>query len=191
MDARLTEKALNQLGKLFVDTIKDRIKRKIYPYGNPNAKGTSDKIASGDLYNSISYSVETDKNGDSTIVISYLDYFNYVNRGRRKLAKRVPLDALLAWMKMRGITRFRDEKGRFKKGKMKSLAFAIQTNIYKFGIRPTNIYDSGIDDMEDYFNDFPNNLPPELRGETQEFFRSLEEDINNFIDLTLTKELSK
>jgi hypothetical protein len=190
MDARLTEQALNQLGELFVKVIKDRIKAKIYPYGNPQAKGNSDKIASGDLYNSISYSVETDKNGDSTIVVSYADYFNYVNRGRRKMAKRVPLDVLMAWMKMRGITRFRDSRGRFKKGSMKSLAFAIQTNIYKYGVRPANLYDGGIDDMEQYFDDFPNNLPPEMRGETQSFFRSLEEDINNFIDLTITKEIT-
>jgi hypothetical protein len=70
-----------------------------------------------------------------------------------------------------------------------NLAWAIQTNIFKYGVRPTNIYDAGISDLEQYFDDFPNNLPPDLLAEGADIFEAVAEDINNFIEQTLTKEI--
>lgn len=178
----ITEKALNDLGKLFVEQLKKKIASKIYPYGHPEVKGTGNKIASGNLYDSITYSVEVDANGEPALVITYADYFKYVNKGRRPNVKRVPLKALLDWIKIRGI-RGRDKKGRFIKNL--SFAYAIQTNIFKYGIRPANIYDKALDSIEDMFD----NPPPEMQAELNDLYEAIGEDINNFIEATLEKEI--
>jgi hypothetical protein len=60
-------------------------------------------------------------------------YARYVDRGRRAGARRVPIDAIMSWIKVRNIS--------VSGMKERDLAFAIQTNIFKFGI-PTN-RDSG------------------------------------------------
>ena len=76
----LTEEALQKLGTLFVKMMKQKIKEKIYPYGNPERK-KGDKYASGNLYNSLTATVMP--NGDDfELVITYADYFKYVNQGR-------------------------------------------------------------------------------------------------------------
>ena len=183
---QLTERALQLLMNLFIEKIKERLLAKDYPYGNPEVKGVGNKYASGQLYNSINGSVEIGPNGEPIAVIEYADYFNYVNRGRNAGVKRVPLTALMEWIKVRGL-KGRDKKGRFMS--TTNLAWAIQTNIFKYGVRPANIYDAGISDLEQYFNDFPNNLPPDLLAEGEHVFDAVAEDINAFIEQTLTKEI--
>jgi hypothetical protein len=175
----LTERALSKFGELFTQYIKEEIQKKQYPYGNP-VKGMSDKVASGKLLNSIQYSVDV-QNGDPTLVLSYIDYFENVNLGRRAERRKVPVSALVEWIKIRGI------QGRNKKGQFiprLSLAFAIQTNIYKFGIRPTNIYDKGIDGLLN----FVDNPPAALRDEWGDVFDMIAEDINLFLEKTINKE---
>ena len=53
--------------------------------------------------------------------------------------KRPPIKPLQEWLKNRGI-RFRDEKGRFKKGGTKTLAFLISRRIYAEGIKPSRFF---------------------------------------------------
>jgi hypothetical protein len=183
---QLTERALQLLMNLFIAKIKERLLAPDYPYGNPDVKGNGNKYASGQLYNSIQGSIEIGPNGEPIALIQYQDYFNNVNRGRRAGVKRVPLKALMEWIKVRGL-KGRDKKGRFMS--TTNLAWAIQTNIFKYGVRPANIYDAGIDDLEAYFNDFPNNLPPDLLAEGEDIFEAVAEDINAFIEQTLTKEI--
>jgi hypothetical protein len=183
---QLTERALQLLMNLFIAKIKERLLAKDYPYGNPDVKGSGDKYASGKLYNSLSGSIEIGPNGEPIALIQYQDYFNNVNFGRRAGVKRVPLSALMQWIKVRGL-KGRDKKGRFMS--TTNLAWAIQTNIFRYGVRPTNIYDAGISDLEQYFDDFPNNLPPDLLAEGEDIFEAVAEDINAFIDQTLTKEI--
>jgi hypothetical protein len=183
---QLTERALQLLMNLFIAKIKERLLAKDYPYGNPDVKGSGDKYASGQLYNSLSGSIEIGPNGEPIALIQYADYFNNVNFGRKAGVKRVPLSALMQWIKVRGL-KGRDKKGRFMS--TTNLAWAIQTNIFKYGVRPTNIYDAGISDLEQYFDDFPNNLPPDLLAEGEDIFEAVAEDINAFIEQTLTKEI--
>jgi hypothetical protein len=185
-----TEEALQILVKKFVEKLKAAVAAKRYPYGWPDEKGQSNKIATGNLYNSITGTVEIDEQGNPVAVIEYLDYFKYVNRGRRPNARRVPLNVLLDWISIRGI-RPRDNRGRFVENNLANktkLAFGIQTNIFKYGIRPTNIYDIGLDDLENMFSDFPNNLPSDLRGPAENILREAVEDINNFIENTIEIE---
>ncbi len=63
------------------------------------------------------------------------------NKGK----KGVPVNAIEQWIKERGLTG-RDKKGRFIK--RRSFAFAIQTNIKKFGIRPSNFLDKAFNLLE-------------------------------------------
>ena len=188
---QLTERALQLLMNLFIAKIRERLLAKDYPYapgytGEGNVRGTGDKYASGKLYNSLSGSIEIGPNGEPIALIQYQDYFNNVNFGRKSGVKRVPLSALMQWIKVRGL-KGRDKKGRFMS--TTNLAWAIQTNIFKYGVRPTNIYDAGISDLEQYFDDFPNNLPPDLLAEGEDIFEAVAEDINAFIEQTLTKEI--
>ena len=178
----LTTEALEEYGKLFTGYLKKEIQKKQFPYGNPNQRGLGNKVASGKLLNSIDYEVITGSDGSPTLEISYIDYFENVNLGRRPEKKRVPIKAILDWIKVRGL------KGRNKKGQFipnLSFAFAIQTNIFKFGIRPSNIYDKGLDGLLDLVD----NPPAELQGELQEIYNMIAEDVNNFIERTITKEL--
>ncbi len=74
------------------------------------------------------------------------DYGQWVQSGRLPGKKGVPVDALEKWIKDRGL-QGRDKKGRFIK--RRSFAFAIQANIKKFGIRPSNWYDVAIENVID------------------------------------------
>jgi hypothetical protein len=190
----LTERALNKFGELFTQYLKEAIEKKQYPYGNPQ-RGVSDKVASGRLLNSINHSVEIDTDGNPTLVLEYIDYFENVNFGRRKEKGRfvrkkgrlvleggVPIPALLEWIKVRGL------QGRNKKGQFiprLSFAFAIQQNIFKYGIRKTKIYDEGLDGLLN----FVDNPPPGLGDEWQDIFDMIAQDVNVFLDKTITKEL--
>jgi hypothetical protein len=187
----LTERALKLVLDEFVKYLKNAIEARRYPYGRKVVRDDGDKIASGTLYDSIQGEVEMDADGNPVAVLYYADYFKYVNKGRKKETKKVPIPSLLEWIQIRGL-RPRDRRGRFIENNLRnktSLAFAIQTNIYKYGIRKTNIYDIGIENLEDMFSNFPNNLPENLRDEGSELFRSIAEDINNYFDKQIKIEL--
>jgi hypothetical protein len=77
----LSEQALNELGKLLVRSFKDQLELKQYPYGHPE-RGQGDKVASGKLLNSISYSIVTGPDGNPIVQFNYQDYLKWVNKGR-------------------------------------------------------------------------------------------------------------
>lgn len=56
------------------------------------------------------------------------DYFRYVDTGRRPLARKVPVEALIPWLRKNNI---RPRSGQT----YTSLAYAIQQSIYKLGIK--------------------------------------------------------
>jgi hypothetical protein len=195
----LTDAALLRLGQAFVNVMRFKISQKIYPYGHP-VDGVGNKIASGQLYNSLQADVISGTNGQpSQLQITYIDYFKYVNSGRRPLAKKVPIQAILNWIKIKGVAvrntdktsrrlRKRNKKtGRF--GTDLSLAFAIQQNIFKYGIRPAKIYDLALDDVENIFNNVPDNLPPDVRQSLEELYQAVEGDVNTFIERTVDREI--
>ena len=184
----LADDALLAIGQIFVDMMKKKIQEKIYPYGNPNVKGMGNKVASGKLLNSLSVTLVPGQGGNAgELQITYEDYFKYVNEGRRPNVKRVPIKALLDWIKIRGV-RFRSERGRFSRGSNLNMAFAIQKNIFKYGIRPANIYDKGLDSLEEIFQ----NPPPELRQAYTDLYAAIENDVVNFVDANIvSKEIEK
>jgi hypothetical protein len=207
MEYKLTEQQLKIMMSLLVKEIKKKIDTQ-YPYGRDNYTGKDVKIASGQLYDSIQYDVEFDTDKTPIGVLYYADYFKYVNRGRPaglgatgeflgkdgkkktpKLSAKsgaVPIPALVRWISIKGI----NVQGR--NGQTippLSLAFAMRRNIFKYGIRKTNIYNSALDSIEDIFEDFPNNLPENLRGEAQVLIADVAEDINIFLTQMIKLEL--
>lgn len=190
----LTEEALQLLIDKFVESIKAKILEKDYPYapgynGGGTTRGRGDKKASGQLYNSIKGKVVNTPNGP-VAELYYADYFPYVNRGRKPGThiNKEGINNLLQWIRIRGV-RFRNEKGRFRKGSNLSMAFAIERNIFKYGVKPANIYDKGLGDIENIFADFPKNLPPDLRAAGEHLFQAVAEDINLFVEQTIEKEI--
>jgi len=99
-----TIEAMQEVATMFQVMMKQALIEKIYPYGNPDQKGTGDKYATGNLYNSIQALVEIGPDGIPQILLEYLDYYDYVNAGRLPSVKRVPTSALIQWIKIRGIT---------------------------------------------------------------------------------------
>lgn len=83
-------------------------------------------IATGDLISSVKVEVEQEINKWS-IVGSSLFYGTYVDRGRPAGIKKVPISALIKWIIQK---RFESDKK-----KIRSMAFAIQYNIWKNGIK--------------------------------------------------------
>jgi len=181
----LTQRALSKFGELFTQYIKEEIEKPQFPYapgynGGGNQRGFANKVASNRLLNSITYDVDV-QNGDPTLVISYIDYFDNVNLGRRSKRKKVPISAILDWIGIRGID---GVNNRGEAMPRLSLAFAIQTNIYKFGIKPANIYDKGLDGLLN----FVDNPPAALRDEWGDVFDMIAEDVNRFLEQTINKE---
>ncbi len=65
------------------------------------------------------------------------EYAEYLDRGRKPFTKKVPISALLLFIKQRGIGQQRGGRGRFAQRTISALglAFAIQNAIYRNGIR--------------------------------------------------------
>ena len=168
---------------MFINFFKQKLQQPIYPYGNPNVRGQGNKVASGQLLNSLTATVVPKTGGGFELVITYMDYFQNVNLGRRPGRGMVPIPALLDWIKVRGI------RGRNKKGKFisnLSFAFAIRQNIFKFGIRPANIYDKAYDSFEAILE----NPPAEFRDEYNRLYEAMGRDVENFIAQTVNKEFT-
>lgn len=98
-----------------------------------------DIIASEDLKKSVEVKVLKTVEG---LVIQgrYLYYGRFVETGRRAKVKRVPIDALIKWIK--------DRKINLKGKKERDVAFAIQHGIWKKGIKPRRWQTETIDKNE-------------------------------------------
>jgi len=142
-----------ELSNILTKIVQGTLEEKIYPYGFKNYRGLGNKVASGNLKRSVKVETIFQQEKLKQIMI-YVGAFygEFVQSGRaghgvpiKKGDKGVPISALESWIKQRKI------KGRDKKGKFisnKSLAFAIRSNIYKFGIRPANYLDKSFEKFE-------------------------------------------
>jgi hypothetical protein len=98
----------------------------------------ADKVATGNLMNSLGYSLDV-RTGD--IEFFSASYGEFVEKGRKKGARFPPSDPILRWIKVRGI-KGRDKKGRFITDK--SLTFLIQRAISRDGIKPLPFFNLAI-----------------------------------------------
>lgn len=163
--------AMRELAQLFEAAIKEEL-GKPYPFapgyfGQQRSKGFRNmKKKTGALFNSVrvSFDPATDQ-----IKVNMLEYWKYVNDGR-KPGKYVPIKPLMDWIRVKGMNR--DTRGRFKKFSIKGTAFAISTNIKKFGIQPTNFYDNAFDKFVEAFDD-PNGPIRDLGIDMTTFFQKI------------------
>lgn len=130
---------LEEIAPLIEENIKKALAEKRYPFGVKTRPGLSNKIASSSLYNS----VDVKQSGNDTLEVIMNDYWKYVQSGRLPGKKGVPLEAIEKWIGERKLL------GRDKLSKVakRSFAFAIQTNIKKFGIPPSNFLDVAIENI--------------------------------------------
>jgi len=88
-----------------------------------NVLRDNNAIASGDLYNSVNFIVK--KVGDEyKLVISYLDYGEFVLKGRKAGSKPPPISPIIRWTKLKGIPT--------------TAAYPIAKSIGEKGIKPLN-----------------------------------------------------
>jgi hypothetical protein len=193
MRLAITESALKQLGKLFIERMKNEIKKKQYPYapgfaGDRPTTGKGDKYASGALYNSLAYQV-FQADGQPALKLIYNDYFERVNIGIKPSKKYGQgksmgsgnggtspfIQALLGWMTLRNI-RPKNKKGKFipKLG----VALAIRKNIFRYGIAPAGFYDKTQDKLEMLFE----NPPPYIAVKLTELGVAIGNDVENLMD---------
>jgi hypothetical protein len=114
-----------------------------YKYGYANYTGEANKVASGKLKDSVKVEAVT-KSNITILQVMMAEYAQYVQSGRMSGKGKVPIKSLIQWIKDRKL------KGRNKKGRYisnLSFAFAIQANIKKFGIRPSNFIDLSIESI--------------------------------------------
>jgi hypothetical protein len=147
------QRTMNRLAAEFEAALKESL---AFPY--PFAPGYNKqrqpfgvrdmKKKTGNLYNSIEVKYNPELN---EIQVLMLDYWRYVNDGR-KPGKYVPLKPLMNWIRVKGFNKNK-KTGKFEKFKIKNVAFAISTNIKKFGIAPTYFYDNAATKFEKSFED--------------------------------------
>ena len=109
------QEVLNEIGEKTITLAKKNLKSK-------------DKIASGNLYNSLQYRINQNK-----LEYEMASYALYVDEGRQP-GKGIPVDALKKWLKIKGI----DEK----------YSFVINRAIKKRGIKPTFFFTAAAETTE-------------------------------------------
>lgn len=77
---------------------------------------------------------------DDMFVLIANDYYQYVSTGRKKNVRKVPVQDLIKWIKDKRIPI---------RGSINSTAFAIQTAIYKNGIKAKKFQDPVVDVTSD------------------------------------------
>lgn len=123
------EEALKEIGNKVVVDAKSNLKK-------------NNKLASGNLYNSIKYNIEKSK-----LSFEMLQYGYWVDKGR-KPGKGVPVDELKKWMKLKNI----DMK----------YSYVINRKIKEKGIKPTFFftmaYEKNTKDIDDILDKYIVNL---------------------------------
>ena len=132
---------LERIAPIIEEILKKTLEQKRYPFGFAKFRGVGNKVASGKLRDSIQVNIKQSQ-GQTVIELIAEQYSQWVQSGRLPGRKGVPIDALEKWIKERGLTG-RDKRGRFIT--RRSFAFAIQNNIKKFGIRPSNFLDVALE----------------------------------------------
>jgi hypothetical protein len=116
------------------------------------------KSASGRLINSFSEEIKETAQGINIIILSE-DYLEFIDKGRKR-GTWPNISAIKKWTSLKGIK--------------PEAAFPIAKNIYKFGIKPTNVLDKA-----------------DRRAMNSSAFTELEQDIANNIEDLIIKKLDE
>jgi len=136
---------------------------------------TQNHRATGKLIQSLDFTVS--KSVESTDLLIFMnDYGEFVNTGRRKGAKKVPIPALVEWIKQKGIATGNK--------KILGIAFAIQKTIEKEGI-PTRRSRARGKRIE-FIDDTIERVAIEINNRVTEIaFKDVEVQIDNLVKIRL------
>jgi len=109
---------LKEFGKDYVKVLTIMLKR-------------AGKVASGALINSLNYKLKYEAQ-EILMILEANDYLEYVDEGR-KPGSFPPVREISKWCSLKGIPQ--------------EAAWAISTNIFKFGIKPTNVIEKTIKEI--------------------------------------------
>lgn len=167
MEKLLSPKLLNQFGKDYVNVLVGLLKNNTIPSRNGIAYP---KVASGRLINSINYRLK-----ETAQVIQFQllaeNYLEFVDKGRRP-GSYPPIAPLRIWARLKGLP--------------KGTEYGIQKNIYKFGIKPTNVLRRAQLKIET-FKEFQNKYE---KGVVDQIVRSISKDVEQkgkgFVSITVS-----
>jgi len=100
------------------------------------------KLGNSDLIDSIEWRYQND-----SFVLIANDYLKYIDSGRRPLARKVPVEELIKWLRKKNI---RPQYGQT----INSIAYALQNSIYKSGIRAKKVLDPIINQTLDTLSEY-------------------------------------
>jgi len=130
-----------------------------------------DHKATGKLISSLDYNIENSLLS-TDLVITMQDYGEYVNTGRKRGAAKVPIKALVEWIKQKGIET--------NNKKVLGMAFAIQKTIEKQGIPTANSRKRG--KRTEFVDDTIKRIQAEVERRTTEMaFREVNVLVDNFV----------
>lgn len=151
---------MDEFGKLWVRTLREQlITTQPFP-----------KRATGKLYNSIGYQL-TQKEDNWTITLLPKDsYLKFVDQGvsgtQRKYntpysykTKKPPISAIKQWIRVKGLP--------------EEAAYPIQNKIFRFGLKPTNVINKSIREIEyksKWINKFEDTITEEILNWVKESF---------------------
>ena len=127
---------INTITDIMDEVLKGVLDLKEYPYSAKQRFGVGNKVASGSLRASIMV-VPTSSKGVISFQIFANDYFQWVQSGRDKGKKGVPIDAILDWMGSRGIMATDTSNVKYKSLQSQvSTAYIINRSRMKKGKKP-------------------------------------------------------
>lgn len=121
-----------------------------------NTKVWKNTLADSRLHNEISTKVTT----DFSFSLFYNDYLEYVERGRKPLEKKVPVRALLAWAKRKGLPTDNE------------FIYAVRQSIYNKGIPPRPIIPYLSVEIDDLFD----------KSWSQQLFNAITEELDKYFN---------
>lgn len=154
----ISDKDINALGQFIVNELgKELIKQ--------------DHKATGKLIASLDYKRQ-DTVVSTDLIIEMNDYGTWVNLGRKRGAAKVPIQALVEWIKQKGIET--------NNKKVLGIAFAIQKTIEKEGIPTVNSRKRGkrVGFVDDVLARIGNEIE---RRVTEMAYKTIEVEIDNFV----------
>lgn len=154
----ISDKDINALGQFIINELgKELIKQ--------------DHKATGKLIASLDYKRQ-DTVVSTDLIIEMNDYGTYVNLGRKRGAAKVPIQALVEWIKQKGIET--------NNKKVLGIAFAIQKTIEKQGIPTINSRKRGkrVGFVDDVLERIGNEIE---RRVTEMAYKTIEVEIDNFV----------
>lgn len=118
------------------------------------------KDGSGRLIKSLDYRLKDTAN-QVNILIEGEDYLTYVDEGRKR-GSFPPLKELSKWARLKGIKQ--------------EAVFPIAKNIYKFGIKPTNVIDKATNKVlnGNSFNEFEKGIANDIENR---IFNNIQEEV--------------